>query len=104
MTGPDPNARLNALTEPAPVSPAQRPAGPTRSGRWRRPSPTLASQTTAPDNHAPGFAGLAASDQASPTTEPANSTVAVGPDEVVQLANLVMRITDRAGERQSGPT
>ena len=66
------------------------------------PIPTQFVPTTAPDNHAAGFAGLAASDQASPTTEPANSTVAVGPDEVVQLANLVLRVTDRAGAL-SGP-
>lgn len=61
------------------------------------PAPTPYVLTAAPDNHAPGFAGLAATDQTSPTTEPADSTVAVGPDHVVQLANLVMRITNRAG-------
>jgi hypothetical protein len=61
------------------------------------PSPTLASQTSAPDNHVAGFAGLAAGNQADTTAEPANSTVAVGPDQVVQMANTEMRITNRNG-------
>jgi hypothetical protein len=61
------------------------------------PSPVQASLTAAPDNHATGFTGLAQADQPSPGTEPAQSTVAVGPDQVVQIANAEMRITDRNG-------
>jgi len=61
------------------------------------PNPVQASLTSAPDNHVAGFNGLAESDQASSGAEPANSTVAVGPDQVVQVANLVMRISNRAG-------
>jgi hypothetical protein len=61
------------------------------------PAPVLAGLTAAPDNHTAGFTGLAAADQASPTSEPANSTVAAGPDQVIQMAGLAMRITDRAG-------
>ncbi len=64
------------------------------------PAPVLATATGAPDNHAAGFAGLGAADQASPATEPADSTVAVGPDEIVQIAGLKLRITDRAGTAQ----
>ena len=83
------------------VQPASQPAANTIRP-LAAPAPTLASLTTAPDNHATGFAGLAAGDEPSPTTEPADSTVAVGPDEVVQVANLVVRVTDRAGT-PSGP-
>jgi hypothetical protein len=61
------------------------------------PAPVLASLTTAPDNHLAGFTGLAETDQASPGLEPADSSVAVGPDQVVQVANLVMRVTARDG-------
>ncbi len=61
------------------------------------PAPVQASLTAAPDNHAPGFTGLAQGDQASPGVEPAQSSVAVGPDQVLQIANLEMRITARDG-------
>ncbi len=61
------------------------------------PAPVQASLTGAPDNHVAGFTGVAETDQASPGLEPADSSVAVGPDQVVQIANLVLRITARDG-------
>ena len=61
------------------------------------PNPVQASLTAAPDNHVSGFAGLAQADQPSPGTEPAQSTVAVGPDQVVQIADAEIRITNRSG-------
>jgi hypothetical protein len=61
------------------------------------PAPVQASLTSAPDNHVAGFTGVAETDQASPGLEPADSSVAVGPDQVVQIANLVLRITARDG-------
>jgi len=61
------------------------------------PSPVQASSTAAPDHHVGGFSGLAEGDQASAGVEPAESTVAIGPEQIVQIANLAMRITDRDG-------
>ncbi|HLY14509.1 MAG TPA: hypothetical protein VKR24_09165 [Candidatus Limnocylindrales bacterium] len=61
------------------------------------PNPVQATLTAAPDHHLAGFAGLGQADQASPSAEPAESTIAAGPDQTVQFANLEMRITDRAG-------
>ncbi len=65
------------------------------------PSPVPATSSGAPDNHQAGFTGLAESDQPKAGSEPANSTIAVGPEQVVQVANMVMRITDRSGTPQA---
>ena len=60
-----------------------------------------ATLTTAPDNHLPGFSGLAESNQVSPGTEPPDSTIAVGPEQVVQMTNTVLRISDRSAVRSA---
>src|SRR5450631_4195821 len=89
VSGADRTRRIRAMSGPSMAGPQTPPSRLVKPG-WRpddrairpltAPAPTLASQSTAPDNHAPGFVGLAASNEPSPTTEPANSTVAVGPD------------------------
>ncbi len=91
LAGPDALGRAarSAPARPAATTPAGRPAV--------APAPVPASLTAAPDNHAAGFGGLAETDQAGPGVEPADSSVAVGPDQVVQIANLVMRTTARDG-------
>jgi hypothetical protein len=93
-------ARSAAHASSRPISAAAGGAGGSAAGGVRplaAPGPVQAGQTTAPDNHLAGFGGLAETDQASPAVEPANSTVAVGPDQVVQVANLALRITNRDG-------
>ena len=92
------DARLGPKAGSGPASaPAARSTAPALRPDGAPPAPVAATQTSAPDNHASGFAGLGAADQASPTTEPADSSVAVGPDEIVQVAGFKLRITDRSG-------
>ena len=61
------------------------------------PPPVAATITSATDHHLAGFAGLAAANQHPSGTEPADSTVAAGPEQVVQMTNTAVRITDRTG-------
>jgi hypothetical protein len=61
------------------------------------PPPVAATLTSATDHHLAGFAGLAAADQHPAGTEPADSTVAAGPEQVVQMTSSAVRITDRTG-------
>ena len=83
------------------VAPAGQRPGPRPAPGTARPAalspPIQASLTAAPDQHVAGFAGLGESDQVAPGTEPANSTIAVGPEQVVQMTNSRIRITDRSG-------
>lgn len=79
--------------------PAEQPAGVVRP--LVAPSPVQASATTAGDNHVAGFSGLNEGDQAGAAVEPAESTVAAGPDQIVQIANLALRITMRDGSAAS---
>jgi hypothetical protein len=60
------------------------------------PLPVLAVTTGAPAIEEPGFAGLSAGDPLT-NLEPADSSVAVGPDNVVQVVNAGIRFTNRTG-------
>ncbi len=84
-------ARSTRLSAPATrsVNPAVRPlSGP--------PPPTLVSTTGAPPIGEPGFAGFSAGG-ALTSLEPADSSVAVGPENVVQVVNAGIRFSNRQG-------
>ncbi len=90
--GPVPRSRIGAL--PAPAAGTRRPAGrPLIAGP---PPPVLATTTAAPAIGEPGFAGFASG---GPHTnlEPSDSSVAVGPENVVQVVNAGIRFTNRQG-------
>jgi hypothetical protein len=87
--------RSRSIMLPAPATRASSPAA--RSLTSGPPPPVLASATSTPAIDEPGFTGLSAG---GPLTnlEPADSSVAVGPDNVVQIVNAGIRFTNRVGK------
>ena len=81
---------------PALAAPATRRSEAGRPLTAGPPAPVLASTTGAPPIGEPGFAGLSAGG-ALTSLEPADSSLAVGPDQVVQVVNAAIRFTNRQG-------
>ena len=85
--------RSRSMALPAPATrtaPATRPLG------GGPPPPVLASTTGAPSIGEPGFAGFSAGGSLT-SLEPADSSLAVGPEHVVQTVNAGIRFTNRQG-------
>jgi len=85
---------LGARPAPASASGTARPA--LRPLDGGPPPPQLATTTGAPAIGEPGVAGLIAGGPLT-SLEPSDSSVAVGPDQVVQVANAAIRFTNRQG-------
>ncbi len=85
-------SRTGALPAPA-ARPAHPAIVPLDGGP---PPPQLATTTAAPAIGEPGVAGLVAGGPLT-SLQPSNSSVAVGPENVVQVANAAIRFTNRQG-------
>ena len=86
--------RPRSVSLPAPATRA--PSSSTRPLDGGPPPPVLVSTTGAPAIGEPGFAGFSA-DGPLTNLEPADSSVAVGPDNVVQAVNAGIRFSNRQG-------
>jgi hypothetical protein len=81
------------------IRPTRRPAAPRPHAKTVTPAPpVLASTSGTPSATVTSFAGISHSTPGEASVEPPDPWVAVGPDDVVQVVNLLLRITSRTGQ------